>query len=97
MFTNGQIADYQQRKAVLLKQSDQLRRSLVAEAQNLKNAFEWADLGFNVAKKMMAGWGMVATLLASFRGPKTESPGFISRIAKTMAFLTPLVSFWKNK
>ena len=97
MFTNGQIAEHRQRKAVLLKQSEQLRRSLVIETQNLKKALEWADLGFKVARKALAGWGMVATLLASLRGSKQESSGFMSKIAKAVAFISPFVSFWKNK
>ena len=97
MFANRQIAEFQARKGVLLKRSEQTRQSLVMEAQNLRNALKWADLGFNVARKALGGWEMVTNLLASLRGPKQESPGFISRIAKAVAFITPFVSVWKNK
>ena len=97
MFTDGPISDCQQRRAAILRKSQEYRAALCSEAQSLKKAAMWIDLGTSVARKVQSGWGIVTNLFGFWRTQSNESAGIGHLLAKALPLLGPILAFWRKQ
>ena len=96
MFGNGRLTHCQQRKAALLQQSANHRRTLMTETQNLRPVAGWVDLGVNVARKARTGWSVMAPLLSPWQTRKQEPSGFVHKLAEAISLARSIAALWKN-
>lgn len=96
MFGHEQLTRCLEHKAALLQQSAAHRLALLKEAQNLRRASMWVDLGIAAAHKVRAGWTAVAFTL-SFRRAREHSPsGFAHKLSGAISLARSLAAIWKN-
>jgi hypothetical protein len=96
MFGNGQLTHCQQRKAALLQHRAVHRRVLLTEAQNLRPAAGWVDLGIDIARKARTGWNVLAPLFSLWQSQKQEPSGFVHKLAEAISLARSLTAVWKK-
>lgn len=96
MFKDEPLIRRQQRKAALLRESAALRLALVREAQELRTAATWVDLGLGVVRGAQAGWTAVAPFLSWGSRQKPESAGFVHRLAGAVSLARSIMAVWRN-
>ena len=96
MFGNGQLTCCQQHKAALLQHSPAHRCDLAKDAQTLRAATEWVDLGIDISRKARAGWTALGPLLSLWQTRNQEPSGFIHKLAGAISLACSLTALWKN-
>lgn len=96
MFENGQLTHCQQRKAILLQQSAVHRRELATDAQTLRAASAWVDLGIDVARKSRTGWSVLAPLFSMWQTRGQGAPGFVHKLAGAISLARSLTAVWRK-
>jgi len=96
MFGNRELAECQARRAVLLRQSAANRQALVGVARDLQPAVAWVDLGVAVARKVRSALSALAPLLSLWGSRKSESSGFLGKLAGAVSIGRSLAALWKS-
>jgi hypothetical protein len=96
MFANGPLNRCQQRKAALLQRSAAHRRALMTEAQTLRPAAGWVDMGIEVAGKARKGLNVLAPLLSLWRARKQEPSGVVHKLAEALSLARAVVGLWRS-
>lgn len=91
------IASLSQRKAELLRRSQEHRQTLAGEAAKLRPMAEWIDLGVTTVRQVRKGWEIAGPLLAALRGHSEQAPGnFIQKISNAIALGRSIATLWRK-
>lgn len=96
MFGNRELAGCQERKAALLRQSTANRQALAEVAQHLQPVVAWVDLGVALARKVRTALSALAPLLSLWGSRKTESSGFLGKLAGAVSLGRSVAELWKR-
>lgn len=96
MFGNRELAGCQARKAALLQQSTVNRQALAEVAQNLQPVVVWVDLGVALARKVRTALSALAPLLSLWGSRKSESSGFLGKLAGMVSLGRSVAALWKS-
>lgn len=99
MFDTGQIKSLEDRKSALLVRSAANRRRLVSEAERLKPAVQWVDVGIAWSRKIRAGYSVLGPLLDALWHPSpTGGLGSIfQRIRGVLSIAKSVSAFWSQR
>jgi hypothetical protein len=97
MFGNEPLTRCQERKAALLQRSAAHRRALMTEAQTLRPAVGWVDMGIEVAGKARKGLSVLAPLLSLWRERKQEPAGVVHKLAEALSLARAVTGLWKRR
>lgn len=95
------IASLAQRKAELLRRSQEHRQALAAEAAKLRPLTEWVDLGVTTARQVRKGWAIAGPLLAAWRGASApaadQTPSStLQRISSAISLVRSVAALWRK-
>jgi hypothetical protein len=80
----------------LLRQSTANRQALAEVAQNLQPVIAWVDLGVTFARKARSALSTLAPLLSLWGSRKSESTGFLGKLAGAVSLGRSVAALWKN-
>lgn len=101
MSAHETIASLAQRKAELLRRSQEHRQALAAEAAKLRPLAEWVDLGVTTARQVRKGWEIAGPLLAAWRGTSApaadQAPsGTFQKISSAISLVRSIAALWRK-
>ncbi len=90
----SEIETVQERRRILLAESEQLRQQLAADAARLQAAAAWVDTGYSLAQSLRTYWPLFAAaagfVIARRRGGWMRSLGKLWSVWKVARKLKPV-------